>query len=110
MFQMYRPHREGGDARKVPSAQKISRHYIYDIWNADDFKLFYKSAPDTSIEPDQLPGRKKQRDSIILLVWANGDISEKNPMNIKGNSAYSRCFAGKNGRKLGIDYFSSPRA
>ena len=66
-FKIYRLHCESRnlDFKRVISElltlQKISEYSINSVFCADEFWLFYKLAPDSSIEPSKKAGRKKKR-------------------------------------------------
>ena len=66
---MYRSHGEKNDAdevavlKSIPEIRnKIKGYALNDTWNADEFGLFFKMAPTTTIGLGQLPGRKVQKD------------------------------------------------
>ena len=59
-FKRYRLHGEHGDLNlegiisELPKLRKKSSEYsINDVFKADEFGLFYKLAPDSSIEPSR---------------------------------------------------------
>lgn len=63
-FKMYRSHGESGDAdeeairEEVPLLHKmLSAFEAKDIFNADEFGLFYRQAPKTTIGTKRLPGK-----------------------------------------------------
>ena len=71
---MYRFHGESGDAdeaavlKSLPEIQNtIKKYALNDVWNADEFGLFFKMAPKTTIGQGRLPGRKVQKDRVTFM-------------------------------------------
>ena len=93
--------------RNTIEARKYS---INDRWNADEFGLFYSMAPNTTLGPARLAGRKKQKDRMTFLACVNADGMEKFPLMTIGKSARPRCFQGREPNELLIDYHYSPKA
>ena len=60
--------------------EKISKYSMNDVFNADEFGLFYKLAPDSSIGPSRLVERKKKEKRLSLLAYMNGDGTKKLPL------------------------------
>ena len=67
-FKCHRSHGESGDADKtaariaLPHLRQLAAQYPYtDIYNADEFGLWYSSAPTSTIGPGPLEGWKKVR-------------------------------------------------
>lgn len=110
-------HGESGDAdneameSKLPSIQERLKPYeLRDIYNADEFGLFYRMAPDKTIAREQLEGRKKDKKRLSVLACSNADGSHKVPLLIIGNAHKPRFFKGKTGHQLGFDYHSNKKA
>ena len=110
-FKRYRLFGESGDVNiegiisDLPKLRKkISEYSINDVFNADEFGLFYKLAPDSSIGPSRIAGRKKKKERLTLLACVNGDGTEKMPLLFIGKSKMPKCFNGMTGDKLGFDY------
>lgn len=57
--------------------QKLKNYDSRDIWNADEFGLVYRMAPDRTISQQPLRGRKKDKVRLTYLACANLDRSEK---------------------------------
>lgn len=53
----------------------LSDFHEKDIFNADEFGLFYREAPTTTVGPYRFKGRKKKKDRITFLVCVNSDSS-----------------------------------
>ncbi len=71
---------------KLPAiVKKLSMCAIHDVWNVDEFGLFYKLSPASTIRPERIPGRKKVKDRQTFLACLNGDGTEKFPVMIIGN-------------------------
>ncbi len=70
-----------------------SRKQIYhlnDVWDADEFGLFYKMAPINIIGPGMLPSQKKQKSCVTFLACANASGKEKFPFQVIGQSKKPR--------------------
>ena len=57
--------------------KKISEYSINEVFNADEFGLFYKSASDYRIGPSRLAGRKNKKERLSLIACVNGYGTEK---------------------------------
>lgn len=108
---------ESGDAdveslrRELPRIKNILKNYEpKNIFNADECGLFYKMAPDKAIEKERLYGRKKMKDRITFLPFANADGTEKLELMIIGRAARPRPFKKKSGAQMGFDYYSNTKA
>lgn len=80
-FKVYPSHGESGDAYEraiideLPMLHDLlSAFQPKDAFNADEFGLFYRQAPTTTVGPRRLTGKKKDR--ITLLASTNADGSE----------------------------------
>ena len=82
---------------------KISEYSINDVFNADKSGLFYKLAPDSSIGPSRISGKKKKK-RLSLLACVNGDGTEKLPLEFIGKSKKLKCFDGNTVNELGFNY------
>ena len=96
---MYRSHGESGDANEAAVLKslaeirnKIKKYALNDIWNADEFGLFFKMAPTTKIGPGRLHGRKVQKDRVTFMACTNIDGSEKFPLLVIGKSKTTKGF------------------
>lgn len=112
-----RVHGESGDAdedalqRELPVIQALCATYSADdIWNADETGLNYCMPPDRTISAHPLPGRKKDKKRLTVLVCANASGSEKFPLMIIGNAQRPRCFRKLSGAQHGFDYWSNKKA
>ena len=66
--------------------KKLSEYSINDIFNAPEFGLFYRLAPDSSIGPSRLAGRKKEKEWFTLIACVNGEGTEELPLVFIGKS------------------------
>ena len=64
----------------------MSEYETKDVWNADEFRLFYRQPPVLSLSQKQPSGFKKDKMRITFLGCRNLDGSEKCPLLIIGNS------------------------
>ena len=81
-----------------------------DVFNADEFGLFYTAAPTKTIGPVALPGKKKAKHRVTFLVCTNIHGTERVQPLMIGKVTRPRCFGGVNGAELGLDYESGPKA
>jgi len=65
-----------------------------DIFNADEFGLFFKLMPDKSFihKDEKCVGGKLSKERLTVLACANSDGLEKLPLLIIGKSKNPRCF------------------
>ena len=75
-----------------------------DIFNADEFRLYYFAAPTTTIGPGPLFGQKKSKQRITFLVYANVDDTEFMPPLMIGKACRPCCFGGADPSELGLEY------
>ena len=98
-FKSYRCHGEEGAVdeeaiqRELPVLlQLLSSFCVNDVFNADEFALFYRQPPNTTIGPSRLRGRKKRKDRVTFLACCNGDGTVRLPPLVIGYSRHPRCF------------------
>lgn len=113
----YKSHGESGDAdhdaavSALPDIRRlVSEFSPNDVFNADEFGLYYSNAPRSTIGPARLMGKKKSKDRVTVLLCSNMNGTDKvNPL-IVGRSRNPRCFGGRSGTELGFDYDYSGKA
>ena len=73
----------------------LTNYELRDIYNADEFGLFYKALPSKSLhlKEEKCIGGKHSKERITGLAAANAE-GEKLPMFVIGKSAKPRCFEG----------------
>ena len=92
----------------LPRLRQIARQYtLNDIFNADEFALYYTAAPSSRIGPAPLLGRKKSKERVTVLYCKNADGTDKLPPLIIGRLQNPRCFGNGGGAVHGIDYEGS---
>lgn len=81
-----------------------------DVFNADEFGLFFKLMPDKSLvyKDDKCHGGKRSKERISILACANADGTEKIKLLVVGKAKSPRCF--KNVRSLPGEYVAQRRA
>ena len=116
-FKRYHCHGESGDLNvkniinDLPHVIDEPRNYaLNDIWNADEFGIFYKMSPESTVGPGRIPGKKKKKERLPYLACANADGSEKYPGLIIGQSKKPKCFGKYEGSELGFKYYSNKKA
>lgn len=98
-------------AREMPVIRsKLSKFKVNDIYNADEFGLYYCMAPDRTIALKQLEGYSKQKVRITCLPCCNASGTDKFEMMIVGKAFRPRAFQNKSGRELGFDYHNNAKA
>ena len=91
--------------------QRLSMISPRDIFNADEFGLFFQLPPTKTIGPGCLGERKKKKkDRATFLACVNADGSERLPPLVIGRSQHPRSFSGREVAGAGILYRSSPKA
>lgn len=75
-----------------------------DIWNADEFGLFYKMPPDCNIFQRKLTGRKEKKTLATELAYCNAAGQQKLPTILIEPAAKPRCFNKTGAEQLGFDY------
>ena len=77
-FKCFKSHGESGDAdhaaatAELPQLRRIvAQHSANDVYNADEFGLYYSCAPNATIGPAPLCGRKKSKERVTFLVCTN---------------------------------------
>lgn len=83
-----------------------------DVWNADEFGLFFRQALGWTLsKKGRAPsGYKKDKTRITFLAACNATGTEKMPLMIIGNSCRPRPFGRKSGAELGFDYHYNSKA
>lgn len=84
--------------------KKISEDSIKDVFNADEFELFYKLASDSSIGSSMFAGKKKKKERLSILAIENKDGTEKLTMAISGKSKKPKCFGEKTRNEISFNY------
>ena len=115
-FKSFMSHGESADAyefaisQELPfKCQKASEYALNDIFNADEFGLFYQAAPIRTIGPARLDGRKVRKERLTFLVCANADGTEKYPLMVIGRSKHPRCFGFLSPTQRGFGYHSNSK-
>ena len=99
-----------GTVSELPKLrEKISEYSISYVFNADEFGLFYKLAPDSNIESSRSAGRKREK-RLSLLACLNGDGTEKLPLVFIDKSKKPKCFNEQTGDELGFEYYSNSKS
>lgn len=78
----------------------IATYQLADIWNADEFGLFYRQPPCSKMSHRPVSGFKKGKARILFLACCNNDGSERMPLMIIG-------YTNKASSDLRFDYYSN---
>lgn len=83
-----------------------------DIFNADEFGLFFKCTPDRTLtfKGDTCHGGKKSKERVTVMVGANMTGTEKLKLLVIGKSKQPRCFKKKNVQSLPVTYAYNKKA
>ena len=116
-FKMYRSYGESGDVDEQVVRDEVpllltllSAFRPQDRFNCDEFALFYKTPPTSTIGPRRLGGYKKKKERLTVLACTNSDGTEKITPLVIGNSLRPRCFEGREGWEYGFLYTANRRA
>lgn len=98
-------------AKKMPCIHMLMMTFdARDIWNADEFGLFYRQPPSWTLSRKVVSGSKKEKTRITFLACCNADGTEKMPLMIIGSALNPRAFKKKSGQELGFDYHANKKA
>ena len=100
----------GSNAAQPRLRQLTSQYVLNDIFNVDEFGLFYTAAPTKTMGPAALLVEKKAKQRVILFVCTNVDWTERVQSLMIGEATRPRCFGRISGAELGLDYESGPKA
>ena len=89
---------------------QMSEYETKEVWNADEFGLFYRQLPGSSLSQKQHSGFKKDKTRITFLGCCKSDGSEKYPLMIFGNSLRRRLLKEKYGHEVGFEYYANKKA
>ena len=99
-----------GAAEALPRLQQLTRqHNLNDIWNAEEFGLYYSAAPKSTIGPTAFPGDKKAKGRAKFLVCTDADGTESVSPFLVGRAHQPRCFSRATPEELGIYYDYGPK-
>lgn len=91
-------------AREMPRINLIIATYAKrDVWNADEFGLFYRQPPTWTPSQGPVSGFKKEKTRITLLAFCNNERSERMPLMVIDRAWRPRPFKGKTGAELRFD-------
>ena len=100
-----------GAAIALPELRLLAQQFhLRDIFNADEFGLYYSASPTQTIGPGPIPGNNKSKKRVTFLVCSNVDGTEYIPPLMIGKAKRPRCFHGFTGAELGIDYDNGTKA
>ena len=113
----YKCHGESGAAdddaisSELPNLRALIAGYSpNDVFNADEFGLFYQQAPNVTVGPNPIKGQKDKKTRSRYLVCNNIDGTETYLPMVIGRSEKPLCFHGLSGQDYGIDYKFNERA
>ena len=93
-FRAYKLHGEQDDAdlsayyERLPDLRNIvSRYSPENVWNCDEFALYYRMAPSTTIGTRRIKVRKKYKTRITFLACVNSNGTEKFPLLVVGSAS-----------------------
>ena len=88
----------------------LSGYELENVYNADEFGLFYKLMPDKSLvlKKESCHGGKLSKERVTVLACSNATGTHKLKLLVIGKSQKPCCF--KNVKTLPVDYAAQPRA
>jgi hypothetical protein len=107
----YKTHGEAGSAPILETEGEmqeirrvLSEYELRNIFNADETAFYWRMQPDRGLATEQMAGKKKDKARISVLVTANGDGSEREPLWVIGVPKDPRCFKGVDRNSFGCQY------
>lgn len=88
----------------------ISTFAFDDVWNADEFGLFYRQPPNWTLANTSVSGFKKEKTRLTFLACCNNDGSERLKLMVIGTALKPRAFQKKSGQEYGFDYHANKKA
>lgn len=88
----------------------ITQYNMEDVYNPDEFGLFYNIPSYRTIEMSHLAGRKQERTKITGLGCCKINGTRKVPTMFIGKIKKLRCFNKMTGEQLGFGYNFSAKA
>ena len=97
--------------RQLPLLRyRLSHYNVANIFNCDEFGIYYQQAPKWSIVPAPFTGRKNKNQRATVLACRNGNGMDRMPPLVIGKSANPRYFIRLDLRASGIMYRASAKA
>ena len=116
-FKGFKSDNESGDAETAAATKilpelraLVGKYGERNIFNTDEFGLWYSRAPKDTIGPAPLPGRKVEKDRVTVLICCNTNGSERAAPFMVERSVRPKCFGGTDRAGLGFDCTASGRA
>ena len=95
----------------LPSIKaKLNQFQWKDIYNMDETGLFYRLEANHTLATKQLKERKNDKERITIVVYCNGDGSDKVLLWIIGKYANPKCFKNVNISNLNCHYRANKEA
>lgn len=88
----------------------ISTFAFDDVWNADEFGLFYRQPPNWTLSNTAVSGFKKEKTRLTFLACCNNDGTERLKLMVIGTAMKPRAFQKKSGQEHGFDYHANKKA
>ena len=88
----------------------LSRFDLRYIYNCDETAYYWRVQPDRGLSTQQLAGKKKDNERISVMIIANGNGSEREPLWIIGTAKNPQCFKNVNINSLGCQYCWNKKA
>ena len=86
---------EDAISRELPNLRSLIAGYNpNDVFNADEFGLFYQQPPNVTVGPNPIKGQKNKKTRSTYLVCTNIDGTEKYLPMVIGRSEKPQCFNG----------------
>ena len=116
-FKAYKAHGEQCDADYAAYIERLpflgdfsSQYQPHDVWNCDEFALYYRMSPKSTVGYRPIWGRKKDKTRVTFLACTNSTGTEKFPLYVVGRAAKPHCFRNISIEDLGVVYAHSKKA
>ncbi|CAB5206033.1 unnamed protein product [Rhizophagus irregularis] len=97
------------DSKERTKLQQLLSRYILDqIYNIDETGLFYRMSPSQTLSTKPVPGRKKDKTRITVLLGANATGTDKLKPWVIGNAKRPRPLSKVNLERLPVFYRGVP--
>ena len=97
--------------RNLPILRNVISEFAQqDVWNCNEFALYYRMAPCYTIGPPPIHRKKKDKTRVTFLACTDSSGTEKFPLFVVSLSARPRCFVGRKPAQMGFIYGNSRKA
>ncbi|CAG8835444.1 16359_t:CDS:2, partial [Cetraspora pellucida] len=88
----------------------LEQYHLQDIYNMDETTLFYQLEPDTTLATMCLSRRKKNKERLTIVLYANASGTDRFETLVIGKYKNPQYFKNVNRRSFGIKYEANIKA